>query len=206
MVVGLAAEARIARRLGLPVAVGGGGGEAGAAKAVAELLAGGATSLISFGLCGGLDPRLQPGDIVIPDAVVDGDERWEVDPTLRARLGEGEGGALYAGEVLVSPKDKRHTHRTLGAVAVDVESAAVARAGVPFAVLRAVCDPASRGLPPAAQVSLDGRGRVNVLRVAAAVLVRPHQIASLVMLARDAGRARRALVRRVHALGRLEGA
>ena len=204
VVVGLAAEARIARRLGLPVAVGGGGGEEGAAKAVAELLAGGATALISFGLCGGLDPRLRPGDIVIPDAVVDNDERWPVDPALRARLGEGEGGALYAGEVLVSPKDKRNTHRTLGAVAVDVESAAVARAGVPFAVLRAVCDPANRGLPGVALVALDGRGHINALRVAVAALVRPHQIPSLLLLGRDAARARRALVRRVHELGRLE--
>ena len=160
--------------------------------------------VLSFGLCGGLDPRLRPGDIVIPDAVVDGDERWPVDPGLRALLGEGEGGALYAGEVLVSPKDKRHTHRTLGAVAVDVESAAVARAGVPFAVLRAVCDPAGRGLPRVAQVALDGRGRINALRVTAAILVRPHQLPALFMLARDAARARRALVRRVHLLGRLE--
>ena len=202
--VGLAAEARIARRLGLPVAVGGGGGEVGAAEAVAKLLSDGATALISFGLCGGLDPRLRSGDLVVADAVVTEHDRWPVDPALRARLGEGEGGAVYAGQVLTGAKDKRHTHRTLGAVAVDVESAAVARAGVPFAVLRAVCDPAARGLPHVAQVALDGRGRINALRVLVAVLMRPHQVGSLVMLARDAGRARRALMRRVHELGRLD--
>lgn len=195
-------EARVARRLGLPVAVGGGRDEAGAAAAVAELLAGGATALLSFGLCGGLDPGLRPGDIVVPDTVATPDGRWTVDPALRARLGPGAGGALFAGELLAGVPGKQRIHRSLGALAVDVESGAVARAGVPFAVLRAVCDPAGRGLPEAALVAMDAGGRVQALRVLRAVLRRPHEIAGLVRLARDAGQARRALVRRVQALGK----
>lgn len=197
-------EAKLARRLGVPVEVGGGTGEAGAEAAVARLLADGATALISFGICGGLDPRLRPGDLVVPDVVVaEGGARWTADPELRARLGEGAGGSLYTGTLVADPKDKRHTHRTLGAVAADVESGAVARAGVPFAVLRAVCDPANRALPSVAVHALDKRGRVNGLRLLAALLRRPGQLVGLVGMARNAGSARRALVARVRALGSL---
>ena len=53
---GLAAEARIAARLGLPVAIGG-GTATGAAQA-AERLAPDVSALLSFGLAGGLDPDL----------------------------------------------------------------------------------------------------------------------------------------------------
>ena len=55
VVVGLKAEARIARKLGWDIAIGG-GGVVGAAKAVDVLIGRGATALVSFGLAGGLDP------------------------------------------------------------------------------------------------------------------------------------------------------
>ena len=51
-VVGLEAEAQIARRFGCPVAIGG-GGAAGAAQAAAVLAGQGVTHLVSFGLAGG---------------------------------------------------------------------------------------------------------------------------------------------------------
>ena len=63
IVVGLQAEARIARRLGWPVAVGG-GTASGAADAVQRLIASGATAVVSIGLAGGLDPALRPGAIL----------------------------------------------------------------------------------------------------------------------------------------------
>ena len=203
IVVGLAAEARIARRLGI-VEIGG-GGEGGATEAAARLVARGATALVSFGLCGGLDPKLVAGDLVVPDSVMSGEAKWDTDAALRARLGPGASGALYGGgELLTRAAQKRNLHRTVGAVAVDLESAAVARAGLPFAVLRAVCDPAGRSLPHVAEIAIDGRGRIGALRVFIAVLKRPHQLASLLGLARDAGRARRALMQRVRAIAPLE--
>jgi adenosylhomocysteine nucleosidase len=74
---------------------------------------------------------------------------------------------------------------------------------LPFAVLRAVCDPVSRDLPYAAMVALDAAGTISAWRVASAVLSRPWEIPALIRLAGDAARARHALVTRVRALGRL---
>ena len=204
----MTAEARLARGLGCPVEAGG-GEERGAALAAERLLARGVSGLVSFGLAGGLDPLLAPGTLVVPRAVVLGDERWEADSLLGARLGGGTGHVLVGGGcgVLATAAAKAALRRATGADAVDLESAAVARAavraGVPFAVLRAVCDGAGRDLPRAALVALDSRGRIGGLRVLGAVLARPGEVAALLRLAGDAGRARRALRERVRGIGRL---
>jgi len=118
-------------------------------------------------------------------------------------------GALFGdGAILATSAAKAALHARTGAAAVDLESAAVARAaarhGLPFAVLRAVCDPAGRDLPRAALIALDSQGRIGTLRIAAAILSRPGDIPALIALGRDAARARHALVTRVQAIGRLE--
>jgi adenosylhomocysteine nucleosidase len=100
--------------------------------------------------------------------------------------------------------DKARLFAATGAAVVDMESGAVAAvataAGLPFAVLRVVCDPAGRDLPPAALVALDGDGAIAALGVLASLLRHPGQIPALLRLARDAAAARtglRALVREV---------
>ena len=209
IIVGLAAEAKIAAPLGTRIAIGG-GTAAGAARAAA-ILAPHVSALISFGLAGGLDPMLPPGALLVPATVLADGGRWDTDPILTARLGGPTPGALFGdGAILATAAAKAALHARTGAVAVDLESAAVARAaarhGLPFAALRAVCDPAGRGLPRAALAALDAKGRIGALRVLAAVLARPGEIPTLIALAADAARARRALVTRVRAIGRLGSA
>ena len=201
------AEARIARRLGVPVEIGGGHAE-GAAAAAARLVERGVRGLLSFGLAGGLDPALLPGAVLVPPTVLLDDDRWEADPDLIVRLGGPTAGAIYGGgQVVATASAKASMHALTGAVAVDLESAAVARVaqrhGLPFAILRAICDPASRDLPSAALAALDAEGRIGAWRVGTAVLARPWQIPALIRLGDDAARARHALVTRVQALGRL---
>ena len=176
--------------------------------AAVRLVAQGISGLISFGLAGGLDPALAAGAILVPSVVLLDADRWEADPALMARLGGPTSGTLYGGgQVVATPKAKAALHAHTGAVAVDLESAAVAAVarqhGLPFAALRAVCDVAGRDLPQAALVALDAAGRIGMLRVGAAVLAHPWQIPALIGLAGDAARARHALVTRVQALGRL---
>jgi adenosylhomocysteine nucleosidase len=196
-VVGFAAEARVARLSGWQVAIGG-GTTAGAARAVRRLTDAGATGIVSFGLAGGLDPRLPAGALIVPEAVTVDGTVWPTDPSLNARLG-GTTGHLCLGldRIVVSSEEKHHLSQASGASLVDMESGAVAAgaaaAGVPFAVLRAICDPAHRTLPPAALVALDAAGRLLGARMAMSILMRPGQLAALFALARDASAARRAL-------------
>lgn len=200
LVTGLQAEARIAARLG--VAVAGGGLPAGAAEAAERLVAGGATALVSFGLCGGLDPSLPAGSLQVPRRVLDGTDQFATDEALAAALGGAGEEVLVAADRPVARRTaKRALFLATGAAMVDLESGAIARVaarhGLPFAVLRAVCDPATLDLPPLALVALDAGGRLRPWRMAASLAGRPGQIGGLLALARDAAAARAALVGRV---------
>jgi adenosylhomocysteine nucleosidase len=69
--------------------------------------------------------------------------------------------------------------------------------------LRAIADPASRELPPAALVPLDGDGRPALVQVLASVMRRPQQLPTLFGVAREARQALAALVGPAHALNRV---
>jgi adenosylhomocysteine nucleosidase len=204
VVVGLTAEARLWRGSRFMVEVGG-GMPAGAGAAARRLVAAGAETLLSFGLCGGLDPALAPGAVLVPPAVVEGGQVFACGGALLAWLGGATEGILLAGEdVAATAAAKAKLFAATGAVAVDLESGAVARAaaetGLPFAVLRAVSDPAGTDLPPAALVALDPAGGISAARLAGALWRRPGQLPALLALARDTGRARKALLERVKTL------
>jgi adenosylhomocysteine nucleosidase len=204
--VGFAAEAKIAQRLGWPVAIGG-GSTAGAARAVRQLIDSGATGIVSFGLAGGLVPTLLPGMLIVANEVAAAGQIWSTDTALSARLGGVTGHRCLGWDrVVASPAEKQRLGRESGAAAVDMESGAVAEAagalGVPFAVLRVICDPSDRGLPPATLVALDSAGRIALAPLAGSILSHPRQIGALLALARDAARARRALRSRITAMQR----
>jgi adenosylhomocysteine nucleosidase len=191
IVVGMEAEARIARRFGFPVVTPGG------AKA---LLADGVDGLISFGIAGGLVPGLKPGTLVAATEVVTEDGRRHPATDISASVTGSIRAPIFGSRVIVSRAEAKQElyHRT-GAVAVDLESAEVARlcadAGVPLAVIRAIGDPAERDLPPAALVGLGVDGSVDLRAVLTSVLRSPGQIPALMSVALDTRRALAALRR-----------
>lgn len=209
VVTGLLAEARIAAPLGLVEA--GGGWPAGAEAAAERLVAAGATALLSFGLCGGLEPGVGVGFLAVPKFVLAASPSPQpppargggaTDPNLSALIGPATCKTLLSGSAIAATAiEKAALFAATGAMAIDLESGAVAavaaRHGLPFAVLRAVCDPAGFTLPPAALLALDAQGRIQPLRVAASILRRPQQLPALIALGRAAAAARAALVRRV---------
>jgi adenosylhomocysteine nucleosidase len=92
---------------------------------------------------------------------------------------------------------KAALHAASGAAAVDMESAIVAQAAarhrLPFAVLRAVADPAERALPQAALVAMREDGGVNVAAVLGALARAPQQWPAFARLALDSRKAFSAL-------------
>jgi adenosylhomocysteine nucleosidase len=197
-VVGLTAEARIARRFFPHVAVGG-GTPAGAEAAALRLIRQGVRGLVSFGLAGGLDPMLRPGAIIVPEAVATQGRHLDTDPDLNDRLGGATPHTLFGGaHIAVTAAAKQHLFVATGCAAIDLESGSVALVaethGLPFAVLRAICDPAERDLPPAALCALSDGGAIGLLGVIGSVLAHPGQVPLLLALGRDAGAARRALM------------
>ncbi len=196
-ITGLVAEARWLRNRGFSIGVGGGTPD-GAADAAAALLDRGAQALVSFGVAGGLDPRLRPGALLVPAAIVMNSGRLPCDAGLLHWLGGPTVPALLAQDAIVATAAAKATlFAATDASAVDLESGVVAALaasrGVPFAALRAVADPAQNDLPPAALLALDAAGRIAFGSVFASLLARPGQLPALLVLARDAQRARSTL-------------
>ncbi len=203
-ITGLAAEADLLRGTGF-VVMAGGGTPNGALRAAEHLLAHGALALVSFGLAGGLRPGLRPGAVLVPDAVMEGGTRYPCDAALMAFLGGTTGEPILAGEAIAATaSEKSALYARHHAPAIDLESGAVARTaaarGLPFAVLRAVADPAERNLAPAALIPLKPEGGINMAVILRSVAAHPGQIPGLLALARDATTARNALRRAVGAL------
>jgi adenosylhomocysteine nucleosidase len=197
IVTGLRAEARLAKSISKDV-MAGGGLPAGARGAAEALVGRGVGALMSFGLAGGLDPALKPGMLVVPRRIVSVAAVWATHPVLTQTCGGATADALFAGEAIVATAaEKAALHAKTGAVAIDLESGEVAAVaalhGLPFVVIRAICDPADRDLPPAALAALNSAGVIGLGRVIASLLRAPRQLPLLLGLARDAGAARQAL-------------
>jgi adenosylhomocysteine nucleosidase len=138
--------------------------------------------------------------VVVPDTVLSDSRLFTADAALAGRFGGLTGHCLLAGATIAADADtKRALFAATRAQAIDLESgrvAAIAAAhGLPFAVVRAICDPAERDLPPAALIALDQAGAIGLLAVLRSVLRQPGQVPGLLALARDAVRARRSLQR-----------
>lgn len=199
IVVGLRAEARLLR--GCPLVACAGAEPENAARA---LVAAGATRLLSFGLAGGLDPALAPGALVLASEIVTAGGRWPTDPAwaadfpplLRAPL-------LGATAPLLDHAAKAAAFHDTGAVAVDLESGAVARVaaamGVPLLALRAVADPAGQTVPAAVLRVVNPQGHIRLRAALVALAQHPWAMVRLALQAQAGMTALRSITPRLAA-------
>lgn len=150
-----------------------------ALSAARWLVGEGVTALAVIGVSGGLDPSLESGDLVVAETVLEygggaARREWSTDAvstgllhaTLAAEsLPVRRGAVIAASRAVLTTEGKGPLHGRWGALAVDLESAAVARAAsewnLPLVVLRAVCDTADQSIPPDLLDALDGDGGVS---------------------------------------------
>jgi adenosylhomocysteine nucleosidase len=184
-------------------------GEASTLRAKLEALTDLRPQLVmSWGVCGGLDSRLRPGDLVVGAEVVSDGEAIRTDEAvtsaLERRLTDAGArvvvGRLAAADApVLTPGAKSGLRSATGAAAVDMESLTAGRFALerraPFAILRAVADPAARDLPPLVLKAVDSDGRINVAAVIGELIRSPGQFRGLLAAARDSKAAFRALNR-----------
>jgi hopanoid-associated phosphorylase len=164
--------------------------------------------VVSWGLCGGLDPRLRPGDLILGADVVSNEGAVRTDEAVTASLAERILGAgarvvverLAASQApVVTAAAKADLRRTTGAAGVDMESLIAGQYAlkqrIPFAILRSVADPAERDLPPLALKAVASDGGIHVQAIIGELVRSPWQLAGLSALAADSGAAFRALKR-----------
>ncbi|MGH8511426.1 MAG: purine phosphorylase [Gammaproteobacteria bacterium] len=169
-------------------------GQARARQAAETLVVQGARALLSWGTAGALASALRSGDVIVPDTIQVSAVSCPVDAAWRARLAARlaehltvhTGGMLHTTEVIATPDEKRMLFERTGALAVDMESAAVAqvarRAKIPFAVLRAIVDPQTTVIPAAALAAIDDVGRPRIARLLAALAREPRDLVGLARL------------------------
>ncbi|MEO9056235.1 MAG: purine and other phosphorylase-like protein, family 1 [Steroidobacteraceae bacterium] len=170
-------------------------GRAAATVAAQALVDAGVTALMSFGMAGGLDPKLLPGSVVIPYELLSSDGaryaacrvwRDQVGAAVSAVCAVTDGNLLSSSHALATPADKAAAFRNTGAAAVDMESAAVAQIAakhnLPFIAVRVIVDTAADALPRAV-VAASRAGRVQFARLIGGLIVAPREIAALVRLA-----------------------
>src|SRR5579863_4851745 len=85
VIVGVAAEARVVRAPGATVLIGAGRADRLAAD-LESAIAGGARRLLSFGVAGALAPHLEPGDLIVGRALIDGATHTPCDTSWSAAM------------------------------------------------------------------------------------------------------------------------
>ena len=158
--------------------------------------------VISFGIAGGLDPSLNPGDIVLATKVVSGSQSWSTSSQLTSVIH----GMLVKGSVtfhqgivagsdtdLTSVSDKASLYASSGAELVDNESqvaaAFAAAQGLPFAAIRTVADPSNLTLPSSVVSGLSSSSGIDLIAFFTSLATNSSQIPSLMTLAGDTGAA-----------------
>jgi hopanoid-associated phosphorylase len=162
--------------------------------------------VISFGVAGGLDPSLRSGDVVVATEVMAGDARWLAGLSLNDDLISGielgsrrvvRGGLAGVEEVVVARARKAALRSHTGAAAVDMEShiaaAYATEAGLPFAAVRVISDPADRSLPALAQRAIKPNGDIDLRSSLRGVVRNPRTLSALVSMGIDFNRALRSL-------------
>jgi adenosylhomocysteine nucleosidase len=185
-----------------------GAGASNAEAAANLLIAQGATQLISWGCAGALSPDLTAGELVLADKLISAngatimvDHAWH--QHTRTVLEKASGFALRCGSLLESKTlvatshDKQQLHQQSNAIALDMESVAVANVAhahaLPFLVIRAIADPVTMDLPQAVSHALNEQGDVQLGKLLTYLLTHPSELKGLITLGQHFNAAKRTL-------------
>jgi len=177
-------------------------GPANAEAAARRLLEGGPiAAALALGVAAGLSPQLRTGDLIVGDRVLfhqrkgRAPESFPCDPRLKEsalaalrRSGDRYhvGPIVTVEQVVRAPEEKRRLAAESGAMAVDMESAAIASAAsahaIPFLAIRGILDPVDEDLSIAFDQFLDGRGEPRPLPLIKYLIAHPRAIPRLVEL------------------------
>jgi len=152
------------------------------------------TGLISFGVAGALDDRLQPGDLILPKSVLAGrnyptDDGWRtrVRHCLPGHVNVISCSLVTSDTVVTTETAKRTLALQSGGCAVDMESGAVAAVaaekGIPFLAIRAISDPVQFSPPAELMAALKPDGSVKPIPLLTLLLKRSLHLNELLRLA-----------------------
>ncbi|MDD5462143.1 MAG: phosphorylase [Methylococcales bacterium] len=169
------------------------------AQAAAELLVSkGATRLISWGCAAALSAALKPGDLILADELIDNtgyrnakfsvstDWHSYTSKRLSTSMAIHSGSLAESKNIISSSKDKEQLQPVTGAVALDMESIAIAKVAglyaLPFLAIRAIADPVNMDLPLAINYSLNDQGDIILGKLLTFLALHPAELPGLIKL------------------------
>jgi hopanoid-associated phosphorylase len=174
-----------------------GTGSARARTSAAKLLEFNVQALVSWGVAGALDIALHAGDVILPEMITHASQIYVPNPDWRQRLHSriqknnfnvSSGTIAEVSNILISPGEKVKFHNTTGAVAADMESAAIAAvatsANIDYLAIRAISDDVTTRIPNAVLRYSNCYGRPVQPGFILEILRHPVQIKLLIRLAR----------------------
>lgn len=172
-----------------------GSGPDNASNAAQQLLNKSAKRLISWGCAGALAPQLKAGDLIIPASILTennttlrADKYWstQITSTLKEHIQCHNGAILGSQSILTTAEQKSRQFNITQALAVDMESAAIARvaelADIPFVVIRSIADPAHQDLPKALNYAMKKTGVVSITKLLLYIITHPTELPGLIKL------------------------
>lgn len=172
-----------------------GTGPENARLAAEQLVTEGAEQLISWGCAAALDAELKPGDLALAKQLIDADLTFlETDAiwlsftqqTLQQHLSIVSGGLAESKMLVASSSEKKQLQAKTGAIAVDMESIAVAKVAkqyqLPFLVIRAIADPVDMSLPKAISAALNEQGDIELGKLLLFLTAHPGELPGLIKL------------------------
>jgi adenosylhomocysteine nucleosidase len=170
-----------------------GAGRKNAAQATESLVFGHHPQwIISAGFAGALDGRLKQGDLLVADGIADvGGRHLAIDLKLPPAPHLHVGRLLTVDRVIGEPSEKRDLGARHGALAVDMETLAVAdvcsREKVRFLSVRVIIDEVDRALPRDIDLLVKKKSTAGRLGAAAgAIMRRPSSVKDMWQLKEDA--------------------
>ena len=149
-----------------------------------------------MGCAAALSPGLSPGDLILANSVISAEgesialdniwykqvktalEKLSLECKTKFTLRNGD---LLESKVLVAKStDKQLLHQKNRAVALDMESVAIAKVArkqnIPFLAIRAIADPVSIDLPNAVSYALNDQGDVQLFKLLTFLCLHPKKI------------------------------
>jgi len=183
-----------------------GAGPTKAHQAAQELVLQGAQQLISWGCAGALDPRLKAGDLIIPQTILTADNNqimthteWskQIIKRLPEKIKYYTGTLLESDSIIDSATSKNKSFQKTQAIAVDMESAALARVAqqkqLPCLALRSIVDPANLDLPHAINHAMTGSGLISIPKLMLYLCTHLNEVPRLIKLGLNFNTASRTL-------------
>jgi adenosylhomocysteine nucleosidase len=150
--------------------------------------------VVSTGFCGALTPALQVGDVVVAREVRGAKVYASLEPHSQRPAARG---AIRSVDRVAVTVEEKQTLGSDGAVAVEMEAAAVAEEAAerqtPFYCVRVVSDTASETLPLDFNTLRDDEGRFSMPRIVWQIALHPHVLGGLMRLGRQSRMASTAL-------------